>query len=51
MKDEQYGFAIVDGIREKIGGYTIEPPTLFKGRGAHPKAGKMKVKYLKILVF
>jgi len=29
-------------MRERIAGYLIEPPTLFKGRGEHPKAGKMK---------
>ena len=27
---------------EKINGFVIEPPTLFKGRGAHPKAGVLK---------
>jgi len=27
---------------EKINGPQIEPPTLFKGRGAHPKAGYLK---------
>lgn len=35
---EKYGWAIVDGIREKIGNFRIEPPGLFLGRGAHPKA-------------
>ena len=43
MKDNYYGFAIVDNDLEKVGGYSIEPPTLFKGRGIHPKAGMMKV--------
>jgi len=37
-----YGGAIVDGIREKTGSYLIEAPTLFKGRGKHPKAGLLK---------
>lgn len=45
-KDEFYGFAIVDNDREKIGGYAIEPPTLFKGRGTHPKAGLMKARIM-----
>lgn len=36
----------MDGVREKIGGYLIEPPTLFKGRGDHPKAGIMKARIL-----
>lgn len=41
-KDSKYGFALLDYSREKIGGYTIEPPTLFKGRGIHPKSGLFK---------
>jgi DNA topoisomerase-1 len=41
-KDNIYGFAILDHYREKLGGYMIEPPTLFKGRGVHPKSGFFK---------
>ena len=37
-----YMYAIVDGTIEKVNGYQIEPPTLFKGRGKHPKAGFLK---------
>lgn len=40
--DEVYGYAIVDGIREKVGNYKVEPPGLFRGRGDHPKAGQLK---------
>ncbi|KAI9188080.1 DNA topoisomerase 1 [Blastocladiella emersonii ATCC 22665] len=40
--DEKYGWATIDGRREKIGNYRVEPPSLFRGRGAHPKAGKLK---------
>ena len=40
--NRQYIYAIVDGVVEKINGVQIEPPTLFKGRGAHPKAGILK---------
>merc|ERR1719336_1257851 len=40
--DEKYGYAIVDGIREKVGNYKVEPPGLFRGRGDHPKAGMLK---------
>jgi len=40
--DEIFGFAIVDGVREKVGNYKIEPPGLFRGRGDHPKAGMLK---------
>ena len=31
-------------MKEKIAGYMIEAPTLFKGRGEHPKAGCMKAR-------
>jgi hypothetical protein len=31
-----------EGTIEKVNGYQIEPPTLFKGRGKHPKAGCLK---------
>merc|ERR1719233_2247911 len=41
-KDEIYGYAIVDGVREKVGNYMVEPPGLFRGRGDHPKAGMSK---------
>ena len=46
QRDDFYGFAIVDNAREKVGGYAIEPPTLFKGRGHHPKAGLMKARIM-----
>ncbi len=41
-RDRVYGYAIVDNFREKVGGYMIEPPTLFRGRGVHPKSGTFK---------
>lgn len=41
-KKEKYGFAIIDGKKQKIGNYMIEPPGLFLGRGTHPKSGKIK---------
>ncbi len=37
-----YGFALVDGFLEKVGNFRVEPPALFRGRGAHPKTGKVK---------
>merc|ERR1719204_2609711 len=40
--DEIYGYAVVDGVREKVGNYCVEPPGLFRGRGDHPKAGMLK---------
>ena len=37
-----YGFCIMDGHKEKIGNFNIEPPGLFRGRGDHPKQGMLK---------
>jgi len=37
-----YGYAIVDGVREKVGNFKVEPPGLFRGRGDHPKMGLLK---------
>ncbi|XP_011404857.2 PREDICTED: DNA topoisomerase I, mitochondrial-like [Amphimedon queenslandica] len=39
---EEYGWAIMDGHKEKIGNFKTEPPGLFRGRGDHPKQGKIK---------
>ncbi len=44
MRDRVYGHALVDGCLERVGNYTLEPPTLFKGRGEHPKAGLLKAR-------
>eukprot|EP00968_Pinguiococcus_pyrenoidosus_P014454 scaffold1307_cov200-Pinguiococcus_pyrenoidosus.AAC.143 len=38
----RFGFALVDGHLEKVGNFTIELPGLFRGRGKHPKTGKIK---------
>lgn len=37
-----YGFCIIDGHKQKIGNFKIEPPGLFRGRGEHPKMGMLK---------
>ena len=39
---ERYGYALVDGIRMEIGNYTVEPSSIFMGRGMHPLRGKWK---------
>lgn len=44
--DNYYGYAMIDNYYEKITGYTIEAPTLFKGRGDHPKAGFLKTRIM-----
>lgn len=30
---KEYGFATLDGYKQKIGNFRIEPPGLFRGRG------------------
>ena len=45
-KDEleaKYKTCLLDGRKENIGNFRIEPPGLFRGRGKHPKTGKLKV--------
>ncbi|PNF22470.1 DNA topoisomerase 1 [Cryptotermes secundus] len=37
-----YGFCVIDGHKERIGNFKIEPPGLFRGRGEHPKMGMLK---------
>ncbi|KIY73081.1 hypothetical protein CYLTODRAFT_366451 [Cylindrobasidium torrendii FP15055 ss-10] len=37
-----YAFCIIDGRKEKVGNFRIEPPGLFRGRGEHPRKGALK---------
>jgi DNA topoisomerase-1 len=39
---EKFGFAIIDSIRTEVGNYTVEPPSIFMGRGKHPLRGRWK---------
>ncbi|MFQ6053643.1 MAG: hypothetical protein ACE5OO_05385, partial [Candidatus Bathyarchaeia archaeon] len=39
---ERYGFAWVDGVRMEVGNYTVEPSSIFMGRGSHPMRGRWK---------
>lgn len=34
----------LDGRKEKVGNFRVEPPGLFRGRGEHPKKGALKVR-------
>ncbi|XP_040265373.1 DNA topoisomerase 1-like [Bufo bufo] len=43
---EEFGFCLMDHHREKIGNFKIEPPSLFRGRGDHPKQGMLKKRIL-----
>jgi len=42
----RFGYAIVDGHIEKVGNYNMEPPGTFRGRGQHPKMGKLKTRVM-----
>ena len=41
-KEAPYKFALIDGKKEPVGNFRVEPPGLFRGRGEHPKMGKIK---------
>ncbi|PNH02171.1 DNA topoisomerase 1, partial [Tetrabaena socialis] len=41
-KEAKYKIAYVDGRAEPVGNCRVEPPGLFRGRGEHPKMGKIK---------
>ena len=38
-----YTHCTLDGRKEKVGNFRVEPPGLFRGRGDHPKKGALKV--------
>ena len=38
-----YTHCVLDGRKEKVGNFRVEPPGLFRGRGDHPKKGALKV--------
>lgn len=40
--EEKYKYCLIDGRKEQVGNFRIEPPGLFRGRGAHPKTGALK---------
>ncbi|KAK5990322.1 DNA topoisomerase 1 [Cladobotryum mycophilum] len=39
-----YVHCVWDGRKQKVGNFRVEPPSLFRGRGEHPKTGKVKVR-------
>lgn len=46
-KDEAeapYMYCTWDGRKQKVGNFRVEPPGLFRGRGAHPKTGMVKTR-------
>ncbi|KAL3133760.1 DNA topoisomerase 1 [Trebouxia sp. C0010 RCD-2024] len=42
--EKKFKFAKVDGRTEQVGNFRVEPPGLFRGRGEHPKMGKVKTR-------
>ncbi|KAE9411449.1 hypothetical protein BT96DRAFT_968891 [Gymnopus androsaceus JB14] len=38
----KYTTCLLDGRKEKVGNFRVEPPGLFRGRGEHPKKGSLK---------
>ncbi|KAG1900662.1 DNA topoisomerase I [Suillus fuscotomentosus] len=40
--EEKYVTCLLDGRKEKVGNFRVEPPGLFRGRGDHPKKGALK---------
>ncbi|KZS98676.1 hypothetical protein SISNIDRAFT_472490 [Sistotremastrum niveocremeum HHB9708] len=40
--EEKYKTCLLDGRKEKVGNFRVEPPGLFRGRGDHPKKGALK---------
>jgi DNA topoisomerase I len=39
-----YMHCMWDGRKQKVGNFRVEPPGLFRGRGEHPKTGKVKTR-------
>ena len=39
---DKYKYALVDGEKQPVANFMVEPPGLFIGRGCHPKLGSIK---------
>ena len=42
--EEPYKTCLLDGRKEIVGNFRVEPPGLFRGRGEHPRTGLLKVR-------
>ena len=40
------GYCLIDGNIQKTGNFVVEPPSLFRGRGLHPKMGSVKMRVI-----
>ena len=43
--EEPFTTCTLDGRKEKVGNFRVEPPGLFRGRGEHPRKGSLKVNF------
>jgi len=43
---DKYKFCMINGKKQQVGNFRIEPPGLFLGRGCHPKLGMLKRRVL-----
>lgn len=43
-----YTHCTLDGRKEKVGNFRVEPPGLFRGRGDHPRKGALKVLVIRL---
>ena len=39
---ERFKYAVVDGKKQPVGNFIVEPPSIFIGRGSHPSLGCIK---------
>jgi DNA topoisomerase-1 len=44
--EAEYMHCTWDGRKQKVGNFRVEPPSLFRGRGEHPKTGRIKKRVL-----
>lgn len=40
--EEPYKYCIIDGAKQNVGNFKVEPVSIFIGRGTHPKIGRIK---------
>ncbi|KAL1970520.1 hypothetical protein VTN77DRAFT_4164 [Rasamsonia byssochlamydoides] len=43
-EEAPYMYCLWDGRKQRVGNFRVEPPGLFRGRGEHPKTGKVKTR-------
>ncbi|KAI9372778.1 hypothetical protein BJX61DRAFT_422305 [Aspergillus egyptiacus] len=43
-EEAPFMFCMWDGRKQKVGNFRVEPPSLFRGRGEHPKTGRVKAR-------